>query len=541
MNQIFHLINGCKTVSQLQQIHSQNIIYGHPSLLLTKLLYKLTLLFANPNTIINYALQVFNQIPNPSSFTYNNIIRAHTLLLSSQALLLFVQMRRVGVPPDSHTFPFALKACPHLAPLGRTLHCQAIKFGFGDDIFVNNTLLHFYSNLNCLNEVQQLFENSCDVVSYNVLIHGFIKAGQMTRARNVFDKMPFKNVVSWSTLLSGYAQTNKCDQAIQLFKQMVALGVKPDNVGLVSTLSACAQLGALEEGKTIHSYMGTNGIPLDEFLLTGLVDMYAKCGCIDIARDIFESNSGVKNLFTWNAMVVGLAMHGHGELSLEYFSRMRKVGVKPDGVSFLGALVGCSHAGLVNKARQLFQDMENAYGVQRELKHYGCMVDLLGRAGFIEEALEMIERTQMKGDVFVWGGLLGGCKTHGNVKVAEIAAEKMIELDPEDGGVYKIMANIYANASRWEDVTKMRRLMNVRGVNKNAGCSSIQVDGKTHEFIAGDKLHPQVDEIYCVLDGLTNNNWEYNNYADLVFRVIQKKNGCHGVLFANPKMKVDWV
>ncbi|RVX18110.1 Pentatricopeptide repeat-containing protein [Vitis vinifera] len=249
--------------------------------------------------------------------------------------------------------------------------------------------------------------------------------------------------------------------AIQLFNRMLISTVRPDNIALVSALSACAQLGELEQGKSIHVYIKQNRIPINAFLSTGLVDLYAKCGCIETAREIFESSPD-KNLFTWNALLVGLGMHGRGHLSLHYFSRMIEAGIKPDGVSFLGILVGCGHAGLVCEARNFFQEMEVVYRVPRELKHYGCMADLLGRAGLIREAMEMIERMPMGGDVFVWGGVLGGCRIHGNVEIAEKAAENVMALNPEDDGVYSIMADIYANAGRWEDVARIRRLMHSR-------------------------------------------------------------------------------
>lgn len=346
-----------------------------------------------------------------------------------------------------------------------------------------------------------------DVVSYNTLIDGFVKAGEISSARELFDEMPVRDSVSWGTILAGYAQSGHFDETIRLFYQMVELQVRPDNVALVSALSACAQLGDLERGCTIHNYIRENGIRLDSFLTTGLVDLFAKCGCIEIAKEIFDSSLD-KNLCTWNAMIVGFSMHGLGQLSLTYFSRMIEAGVKPDGVSFLGVLVGCSHAGLVDEARKLFTDMESVYMVSREQKHYGCMADLLGRAGLIEEAMEMIMRMPMGGDVFVWGGLLSGCRLHGNVEVAKKAAERVMKLKPDDGGVYSIMANVYANAEQWDDVLKMRRSRDSKRVKKNAGCSLIRLKGVTHEFVAGDSLHPQTDEIYSILNGMERHQFE---------------------------------
>ncbi|KAI7986023.1 Pentatricopeptide repeat-containing protein [Camellia lanceoleosa] len=300
---------------------------------------------------------------------------------------------------------------------------------------------------------------------------------------------------------------NQFKEAIELFDQMVGLDICPDNIALVSALSACAQLGELEKGKTIHNFIEQKGIKKDAFLSTGLVDLYAKCGCIETAMEIFES-SHEKALFTWNAMLTGLAMHGHCQLLLDYFSRMVKNRVQPDGVTFLAVLVGCSHAGLIDEARLLFEVMEGTYGVPRELKHYGCMADLLGRAGLIREAMKMIEDMPMGGDLFVWGGLLGGCRIHGDVEIAEKAAERVMEISPKDGGVYSILANIYANAKRWDDLGKIRRLRDCMRVKKNAGCSLIRLDGVIHEFVAGDSLHPRTEEIYLALNGIGQHQLE---------------------------------
>ncbi|CAA3016507.1 pentatricopeptide repeat-containing At5g61800 [Olea europaea subsp. europaea] len=320
--------------------------------------------------------------------------------------------------------------------------------------------------------------------------------------------MSERDAVSWGTLMAGYTKMNRCKEVVELFDQMIASKVKFDNVALVSMLSACAQLGEIEKGKMVHEYILKNGIRIDSYLGTGLVDMHAKCGCIEIAMEVFES-CGKKNVPLWNALLVGLAMHGRGNLLLQYFSRMVEDGVHPDGVTILGVLVGCSHSGLIDSAKWIFRDMENVFGVQRELKHYGCMADLLGRAGLIKEGMEMIKAMPMVGDVFVWGGLLGGCKLHGNVEVAEAAAKHVIEVKPEDGGVYSSMANVYANSQRWDDLVKVRKLKDSRfGIKKNAGCSCIQLNGVNHEFVSGDCLHPHTDAIYTVLNRLNTTKFE---------------------------------
>ncbi|KAF7834076.1 pentatricopeptide repeat-containing protein [Senna tora] len=376
--------------------------------------------------------------------------------------------RRLSVPPDFHTFPFVFKACAQLRvlALSRSVHSLAFKFGYVSHLFVLNSLIRVYSIHGRIDDAYQVFGESSDrdVVSYNAMVDGFVKTGQMACAREMFDQMPVRDAVSWGTMVAGYTQANMCSEAIELFNQILALELRPDNISLVSVLSACAQMGELEQGKIVHKYIKRNGIRVDSFLATGLVDFYAKCGCIETARDIFESSPD-RNVFTWNAMLVGLAMHGEGSVLLDYFSRMISSGIQPDGVSFLSVLMGCSHAGLVHQAWKLFNDMETIYGVKPELKHYGCMVDILGRAGLIEEAMELIKGMPYGGDVFVWGGLLGGCRTHGNLEVAKKAAQQVMKIKPEDGGVYSIMANIYAHTEQWDDLVKIRRSLST---NKRA-------------------------------------------------------------------------
>ncbi|XP_073017567.1 pentatricopeptide repeat-containing protein At5g61800 isoform X1 [Primulina eburnea] len=520
------LQNHCKTIVQIHQVHAQAITRGlfslHPIPLLTKILRLLTFLPTQSQTMKisysnnGYAARVFDLIPYPSTFNYNCIIRSCTFLSSSScnALFFFKKMRRESISPDFHTFPFVLKACGLfervMILLGETLHSELLKFGFFADVFVRNSLACTYLRFGDVGCAHKVFEESMfrDVVTYNVMINGFVKAGEIEKARMVFDQMPDRDSVSWGTLLAGYAKLGYCVEAIDLFDKMVDLRVNYDNVTLVSVLSACAQVGELTKGKKIHDQIERGGIRLDSYLGTGLVDMYAKCGSIEFAIDVFDSCL-VKNVSLWNAMLFGLAMHGNGKVLLQHFSRMVKDGIRPDGVTILGVLVGCSHSGLINEAKVIFREMESVYNVPRELKHYGCMADLLGRAGLIKEALELIQAMPMGGDVFVWGGLLGGCKIHGNFEVAEEAANRVMEVKPGDGGVYSILAHMYANAERWEELTNVRRLRDSRwGIKKSAGCSLIELDGIKHEFVSGDSLHLRTDEIYFVLNGLEVQQYE---------------------------------
>lgn len=266
-------------------------------------------------------------------------------------------------------------------------------------------------------------------------------------------------------------------RAVGLYDRMRGEGLRPDDVALAAVLSCCAQLGALEKGREVHEYVRRSRPRPNVFLCTGLVDLYAKCGCVEVAREVFEV-CPERNASTWNALIIGLAMHGHGMVALGYFDRMLAEGIRPDGITFLGVLIGCSHAGLVDMARSIFYEMEGKHGVPRKLKHYGCMADLLGRAGLIEEAMEMVNKMPMEGDTYVWGGILSGCRMHGNVEAAEVAARHLLELNPNDSGVYSVMAGIYADAGRWEDVARIRKLMDERIGQRNVGCSSITTEHK---------------------------------------------------------------
>ncbi|KAK7318355.1 hypothetical protein RJT34_03054 [Clitoria ternatea] len=483
-------INQCKSISQLLQIHAHTITTGllplHTLPIINNILSTLTSILNNNktnslNSTTTYALSLFTSIPNPTTFSFNTLIRFHTLISSPlPALRLFSSLRRLSLPPDFHTFPFVLKASAQLRslPLALSLHSQSFKFGFLPDFFVLNSLIRVYSIHHRVTDAHKLFLESShkDVASYNTLIDGFVKTRQINNARQLFDEMPLRDEVSWGTMIAGYSQMKMCGEAIELFNEMIGLGVQPDNIALVSVLSACAQLGELEQGRVVHDYIKRNGIRVDAFFTTGLVDFYAKCGCLEVAREIFEASQD-KDVFAWNAMLVGFAINGKGSILMEYFSRMIEEGVQPDGVSLLGVLVGCSHAGLVNEARKVFNEMESVYKVPRVEKHYGCMADMLARAGLIEEAVEIIKGMPSGGDVFAWGGLLGGCRIHGNVEVAKKAAQQVMEIKPEDGGVYSVMANIYAHNEQWDDLVKIRKSLSAnKRAKKITGCSLIRLN-----------------------------------------------------------------
>ncbi|KAK9268407.1 hypothetical protein L1049_000157 [Liquidambar formosana] len=298
----------------------------------------------------------------------------------------------------------------------------------------------------------------------------YCKCGCISLARDLFDNMPEKNLFCWNIIINGHVEDSAYEEALLLFREMQLKGIKGDKVTMVSLLLACTHLGALELGKWFHAYIEKEKIEVDVPLGTTLVDMYAKCGSIEIALKVFQELP-TKDVMTWTALIVGLAMSGEGEKALEFFHEMQMNGVKPDAITFVGVLAACSHAGLVDEGLSHFNSMSNRYGIEPSIEHYGCMIDLLGRAGHIAKAEELIQNMPMAPDYFVLGGLLGACRIHGNLEAAERAAQQLLELDPDNGGTYVLLSNIYSSLKKWEEAKRVRELMVERNIKKPPGCS----------------------------------------------------------------------
>ncbi|XP_058093247.1 pentatricopeptide repeat-containing protein At3g29230-like [Magnolia sinica] len=515
------------------------------------------------------AIHVFRQIQEPNVLLYNTLIRAFTHnSLHGPAFSVFFEMQRKGVWPDNFTYPFLLKACVGQFALRQVhmIHAQIVKSGFESDIFVPNALIDSYCKCRGgVGDSKKVFDKmpERDVVSWNSMITGLVKSGEMCEARRLFDemperdtvswnavldgyakagemdvafelfeKMPERNVVSWSTMTSGYSKAGDMDmarllfdkmpvknlvpwtimisgyaekglgkEASRLYDQMGKAGLKPDDATIISILSACAESGFLGLGKRIHAYVDGTKLKYSTQVCNALVDMYAKCGILNKAMRVFD---GIveKDVVSWNSMVQGLAMHGCGEKALELFSRMKRDGAAPDGITFVGIICACTHVGLIDEARRYFSRMERDYGVVPQIEHYGCMVDLLGRGGHLNEAFELVKSMPMEPNAIIWGTLLGSCRMHNNVALAERVIDHLVELEPSNAGNYAILSNIYAAAGHWDDVAKVRLQMKDTGVQKPAGSSSIQVDDVVHEFTVSDRSHPQSYRIYKMIDRL---------------------------------------
>ena len=288
------------------------------------------------------------------------------------------------------------------------------------------------------------------------------------------------------------------------FSQMQASGFEPDGVILTSVLSACASLGLLDCGRWVHEYIDCHRIKWDVHIGTTLVDMYAKCGCIDMAQRIFNGMPS-KNIRTWNAYIGGLAINGYGKEALKQFEDLVESGTRPNEVTFLAVFTACCHNGLVDEGRKYFNEMTSPlYNLSPCLEHYGCMVDLLCRAGLVGEAVELIKTMPMPPDVQILGALLSSRNTYGNVGFTQEMLKSLPNVEFQDSGIYVLLSNLYATNKKWAEVRSVRRLMKQKGISKAPGSSIIRVDGMSHEFLVGDNSHPQSEEIYVLLNILAN-------------------------------------
>ncbi|KAK9107378.1 hypothetical protein Syun_023389 [Stephania yunnanensis] len=560
-------LHKCSNLNHLKQIHAQ--------------IFRANLqqdLYVAPKLIVAFArfrqmplaLNVFNQIQHPNVLLYNTLIRAYAQNAQhSHAFSAFFEMQNNGVCPDNFTYSFLLKACSGEFGLDQVqmIHAHIEKFSFSSDIFVPNSLIDCYSKIGArgiiaakrvfdsmperdvvswnsmisglvkvgeLDKACQLFEEmpERDSVSWNAILDGYVKAGKMDvafqlfgrmpernviswstlilgyskagdidMARMLFDRMPVKNLVTWTIMIAGYAEKGLAKEAFCLFDQLEKSGMEPDDGTYVSILSACAESGLLGLGKRAHASYKRERLGYSTLVCNALVDMYSKCGNLDAAMEIFNGMVR-KDVVSWNSILQGLAVHGHGERALKLFSRMRNEGVLPDGVTFVGVLCACTHIGLVNDGRRYFTMMERDYGIAPQVEHYGCMIDLLGKGGHLKEAFELVERMPMEPNAIIWGTLLGACRMHYNVELAEEVVDRLIKLEPSNAGNYAILCTIYAAAGHWEDFAKVRLRMKSASVSKQAGASLIELDDEVHAFTVADRSHPHSSRIYSMMDRL---------------------------------------
>ncbi|KAK1408756.1 hypothetical protein QVD17_40783 [Tagetes erecta] len=404
-----------------------------------------------------------------------------------EALDVFRQMLVSGSEPNVVTLVSLLSGCACAGTLlqGKEIHCYAVKQILnidkndpGDEQMVINSLIDMYAKCKADGHARKIFDNVAPVN---------------------------RNVVTWTAMIGGYAQHGEANDALELFSHMLKQNkpTKPNAFTISCALMACARLAALRLGKQVHAYVFRNRYEKSDVLFVDncLIDMYVKSGDVDVARVVFN-NMNQTNAVSWTSLLTGYGMHGRGSEALDLFNGMRKAGLPIDGVTFVVVLYACSHSGLVDKGLEYFETMKREFGIEPGVEHYACMVDLLGRAGRLEKAMEIIKEMPMEPSPIVWVALLGSCRVHTNVELGEYASSKLIELGWENDGTYTLLSNIYANAKRWKDVAKVRFLMKDTGIRKRPGCSWVQGKTGTATFYVGDKTHPLTKEIYDLLGDL---------------------------------------
>ncbi|KAL3813427.1 hypothetical protein ACJIZ3_014695 [Penstemon smallii] len=482
------------------------------------------------------AINVFDQVQSPNSHLYNALIKAcvsnseHT-----RAFRVFQEMQCSGTLPDNYTYLYLLKACSGLNYV-KMIHAHVEKKNLYWDLFVLNSLIDAYSKCGLvgvtaakmvfdvmeerdvvtynsmisglvkageLKEAKKLFDEmpERDKVSWNAILDGYVKAGEMREAFELFERMPFRDVVSWSTVISGYAKMGDIDmarllfdkmpeknliswtiiisgyaekgvakEAIGLYVQMEKLGLKLDDGTFVSILSASTESGLLCLGKKVHRSLMKSGRKCSVVVSNALIDMYGKCGSLNRAWRVFNAMER-KDLVSWNVMIHGLAMHGYGHKALELFGRMKQEGFEPDKVTLIGVLSACNHAGLVKEGTSYFHGMENDYGIIPEIEHYGCVIDLLGRGGRLTEAFRLLHAMPFEPNVVIWSSLLGACRMHNAVELAAEVQNQLVKLETTDAGNFSMLSNIYAAAEDWENVSNARLQMRKTDSKRPSGVS----------------------------------------------------------------------
>lgn len=424
---------------------------------------------------MHHAYLLFDQIPQPDIVLFNLMARGYAHCeIPLQIFPLFVKILCLGLVPDYYTFPSLLKACVKLNAFeeGKQLHCLAIKYGFDSDIYV------------------------CPV-----LINMYIESSDIRSARCVFDRVSAPCVVTYNAMIMGHVRSSQPNEALSLFRELQAKKLKPTEVTILGVISSCSLLGALELGKWIREYVKKKGFDQYIKVNTALIDMYAKCGSLDDAVSVFNGLS-FRDTQAWSTMIMAYAIHGRGYEAIAVFEEMSKAKVQPDGVTFLGVLYACDHAGLMDECFSYFHRMKNEYKIVPGIKHYGCVLDLLGRAGRLAEAYYFLENLPIEPTPVLWRTLLAACSIHRNVNLGKEVIEKIFKIDNLHSGDYVLYSSMCARAGRWEDAKGFRKMMKDRGLTKVPGCSLIEVNNSVHEFFSGDGTRAEYRELHQAVDKL---------------------------------------
>lgn len=452
---------------------------------------------------LDSARMYFDKMPERSVISWNAMLSGYAQSGAAvETLRLFNDMLDSGNEPDETTWVIVISSCSSLGDpyVAESLVKKLYRKNVHSNYYVKTALLDMHAKCGNLEAAQNIFDQLGvyrNSITWNAMISAYVRVGDISSARNLFEKMPERNTISWNSMIAGYAQNGESIAAIDLFKEMISRkNSRPDEVTMVSVISACGHLGALQLGNWAVSILKEHHINLTISGYNSMIFMYSRCGSMEDASRTFQ-DMATRDVVSYNSLISGYAAHGHGVKALELLSKMEEEGIRPDRITYMGVLTACSHAGLLQEGQKAFESIEVP-----DVDHYACLIDLLGRVGKLEEATKLIQSMPMAPHAGIYGSLLNASRIHKRVDLGELAAAKLFKLEPYNSGNYVLLSNIYALAGRWEDVDKVRTTMRKQGLKKSTGWSWVEHKGQMHKFIVGDRSHERSDDIYKLLKDL---------------------------------------
>ncbi|TYJ31947.1 hypothetical protein E1A91_A05G003000v1 [Gossypium mustelinum] len=478
-------ISACSNLmllSEGRQIHAQSIKGGYASVsFVSNALISMYMKCGHSKD----ALSVYSGALQPNVVSYNAII---TGFIENQqpekGFEVFKHMRQQGLAPDRFTFTGLLRSCADSNALhsGMVLHCQTIKLALDSTACIGNVIMTMYSNFSLMKEVEKVFE-----------------------------LVQEKDAISWNTFIAAYSHCEDHEKSLRAFGEMLNVyHMRPDDFTFADALSASAALASILYGKQIHGHLIRTRLNQDVGVGNSLTNMYAKCGSIAYAYKVFNSMPH-HNLVSWNTIIAAFGNHGLGSRALELFEQLRAVGLEPDSVTFVGILTACNHAGRVDEGLVVFDSMQERYGIAPEIEHVSCLIDMLGRAGRLNEAEAYMRKYPYGEDTVVLGSLLSACRVHGDVVMGERIAKELMKREAVSTSPYVLLSNLYASDEKWGSVAEARKKLKSSGLKKEAGFSLVQVKGNFEKFTVGDFSHTRIDEMLDTLATLARLSFHLTN------------------------------
>ncbi|CAN6470619.1 unnamed protein product [Victoria cruziana] len=453
--------------------------------------------YAKPGSLV-VARELFDRIPNPDVVSWNTMVSCY--IQNGELEAAFAVFNRMAVKDTTswNTMISGFSRSRRMEEAVRLFQAMPIK-----NVVSWNAMLAGYVHCGDMEKALYLFNviPKKNVVSWTAMVSGYMQQGKVEEATELFARMRAPNLVTWNAMMAGYVQNARAEDALRLFRSMLELRIWPNQSTFSSVLAGCGSLAALGTGRQVHQYVCKTKFCSDTTTGTSLLSMYCKCGELEDARKVFEGMP-VRDVVTWNAIIAGYAQHGFGKTALCFYEKMKRIEIQADGITFVALLSACNHAGLVDLGRSYFKAMLDDHAIEPKPDHYIVMVDLLGRAGSLKEAVALIHTMPFPPHSAIFATLLGACRTHRNVNFAKYAAEKLLELDPANAAAYVQLSNVYATMGLWDDVSQIRRSMRSNAVVKNPGCSWIEVKNQVHQFRSSDRLHQELTLIHKKLDEL---------------------------------------